>query len=112
MSKRLREIRQRRTALVALSDMQRATLALQVQRWERPIAFFDAGFAAARSIGTRPIMVLLGVALLTRSRWPRLGRLLEYGSIAWQVFRTVREFAPVQSTATPTAARHSSAQSQ
>lgn len=112
MSKRLREIHRRRAALIALSDIQRATLALHVHRWERPIAFFDAGFAAARSLGARPIMVLLGVALLARSRWPRLGRLLEYGSIAWQVFRTAREFLPAQSAATPAAARHSSAQSQ
>jgi len=104
MSERLREIRQRRAALVALSDMQRATLVLQARRWERPLAFFDAGFAAARAIGTRPILILLGVALLTRSRWPRVGRVLESTSIVWQIVRTFREYLPTLRAAAPPAA--------
>lgn len=113
MNERLREIRQRRAALIALSDIQRATLVLQVQRWERPIAFFDAGYAVARAIGARPVVALIGVAVLARSRWPRLGRLLEYASVAWQVFRTAREFLPApRSTERPrTEGRTDSAQS-
>lgn len=112
MSERLREIQRRRAALIALSDIQRATLALQVHRWERPIGYFDAGFAAARSIGTRPIVILLGIALLARSRWPRLGRLLEYSSIAWQAFSTAREFLPKRRAATPSGAEAASAKAQ
>ena len=102
MNARLREIQQRRAALIALSDVQRATLVLKAQRWERPLAYFDAGFAIARSIGTRPILVLLGVALLARSRWPRIGVLLERTSIVWQVARAVREFWPLLRSAPPT----------
>jgi len=101
MKPRLREIQRRRAALVALSDMQRANLVLQVERWERPLAFFDAGFAAARALGRRPIVVLFGVALLARSRWPRLGTLLERASIVWQVIRTARNFWSTMQAAGP-----------
>lgn len=100
MNARLHAILRQRAALLTLAEAQRDYVVVQVREWARPLAFLDAGLAVVRAVGTRPVLVMLGVALLTRLRWPRFGTWLERASIAWQVYRTVRQAWPSRRAAT------------
>jgi hypothetical protein len=101
MNVRLRAIHRQREALTELIAAQRAYVVDQARQWARPLAILNAGLAVVRAVSTRPVLVMLGVALLTRIRWPRFGILLERASIAWQVYHSVRQSWPARKPAAP-----------
>ena len=87
MNAKLIELAEQRAALVARVAAQRAELSQALASWRGPLAVVDQGWAAARYLGSNP-MLLGGVAafLITLRPW-RLVKWLPPGWLTWRLAR-------------------------
>ncbi len=90
MNARLVTVLQRRDALVALADEQRAAVAAIVAPWHRALAWLDTGAKVLRAVRRQPALLLLAVSLLASLRHVRLGRWMRRAATAWQVYRALQ----------------------
>jgi len=87
MNAKLIELAEQRAALVARAAAQRAELSQALASWRGPLGMVDQGWAAARYLGSNP-MLLGGVAafLIALRPW-RLVKWLPRGWLTWRLAR-------------------------
>jgi hypothetical protein len=87
MNAKLIELAEQRAALAARAAAQRAELSQALASWRGPLAVVDQGWAAARYLGSNP-MLLGGVAafLVALRPW----RLLKWLPPSWLTWRITR----------------------
>lgn len=90
MSARLQYIIQMRALLVARSDLQREQIAEIARQWRAPLALLDTGIGLLKTAARQPALIVLGVALLTRTRSMPLAAWLRRGALAWQMYCLLR----------------------
>ncbi len=90
MSSRLRQLAERRRALVAQSDALRQRLGSSTQGLEQVLGIADLGIAAGRYIKHRPLLLLLGVAALLVVNPRRALRGLSFAVTALSIFGQLR----------------------
>jgi hypothetical protein len=91
MSKKLRNLAERRKHLVAETSEQRLILAQNVEIWRAPLALADRGLAAVSYIKSHPIWASgITLGLLTAMRSCHAGKWFQRGWIVWQATRKLR----------------------
>ena len=97
MSEHLQRIARRREALIQRCEMQRRTLADQIEPWRRPLDLAGRGLAVVQAVRAHPAW-LVGAAVLPGVLLPgRVGTWLRRGFMAVQLVRRLRSSAAVQS---------------
>ena len=87
MNPKLIELAERRAALVARAERQRAELSQALASCRRPLALADQGLAAARYLQSNPMLLGGVVAFLMALRPWRLVKWLPRGWITWRLAR-------------------------
>ena len=90
MNRKLAELAERRSLLVAQAAAQRAGLARDAAPLRVRLALVDQGMEAARYVAHRPALIVGAVLLLAALRPRRAGRWLQRGWLAWQLGRSLR----------------------
>lgn len=85
MNDKLIHLAERRERLIAKAEVQRTSLAQNVESWRRPLMLADQGLAAIRFVNRHPFWMGSIVILLTALRPGRIGEKLRRGWITWQV---------------------------
>jgi hypothetical protein len=86
----LLELAQRREALVARAELQRARLAREYQRFDGPVRIAGAAFTFASALGRSPLALTATAALLAKTPWRKLARLPKLAWRGWKIIRLVR----------------------
>lgn len=87
MNKQIELIRQRRDLLVLRSGLQRIDLALQVERWKKPLSTLDHALALARRAREHSTLIVRALAAFAIGGRSRLSRLVSLGRTAWRAYR-------------------------
>jgi hypothetical protein len=91
MNPRLTAIARRRAALVAQAAAQRQDLDRLIRPWQMPLALTDHGIALVRRLRAHPLVIVVGVALLSRMGRGRLGVWVGRIWTAWQLYRSLQD---------------------
>lgn len=86
MNEQLFAVMQRRGELLAKIDTQREEVARIGARWKAPLVLADQGFAAVRSVISRPVLVI-GVAAVLVWRRRDLAGAAKTGLRLWKGYR-------------------------
>ena len=90
MNRKLAQLAERRSRLVAQAAAQRTALAHNLEPWRARLSLVDQGVCVFRHIGRHPVL-MMGVALLLYAWRPRrAGKWLQRGWLAWQIGRSLR----------------------
>jgi hypothetical protein len=90
MNKKLAQLAERRSQLVARAAAQRTALAHNLEPWRTPLALADRGIAALRYVRRHPPW-MMGAAFLFAALRPRsVGKWLQRGWMVWQIGHKLR----------------------
>ena len=87
------ELARRREQLIARAAIQRERLADHVRQWERPIAAVDKVIAGVNYLRAHPVVLAVGIAVLTVVQRRSLWGLVRRGFLLWRIARTWRRFS-------------------
>ena len=87
MNKQIELICQHRELLVLRCGLQRIDLALQIERWKKPLSTIDHALALARRAREHSTLIARALAAFAIGGGSRLGRLVRLGRLAWRAYR-------------------------
>jgi len=90
MNRKLAQLAERRSLLVAQAASQRTALAHTMAPWRARLALADRGITLVRHIRRHPALIIGGVLLFAAWRPRRLGTWLQRGWLFWQIGRKLR----------------------
>ncbi|HWR76373.1 MAG TPA: YqjK-like family protein [Thiobacillus sp.] len=90
MNRRLAQLAERRSQLVAHAAAQRTALEHDLAPWRARLALADQGLAVFHFIGRHPAWMVGAVLLLAALRPRHAGKWLQRGWVMWQIGRRLR----------------------
>ena len=91
MRTRSEDLAAKRQRLLAKAAVQRVELAHQFEPWRARLAVADKGISVVRTVSRHPLLVAAAAIALAVWRPRRTVKVLQYGWVAWQLVRELRE---------------------